>query len=104
MLRAYVNYPNPKVSIHHDPSCGAIQKNNKPGQRVVRIDAENISAEIRRFTTKGYSFAANPAENDMWLEANFEDADFEAAVIAHVHRLIGKHYAPLAKVGVETHC
>ena len=104
MLNAYVNYPKPEVSAHHDPSCRAIQKNAKPGQRLVRIDAPSIPAELQRFKVKGYTFAANRAGNDMSIEVDFEDADFENAVIACVHRLIGKHYSPLARVAVETHC
>lgn len=104
MLKAYVNYPNPKVSVHHDPSCGAIRKMAKPSQRLVRIDAGSISAELQRFRAKGYTFAANPAGNDMWVEADFADPDFEAAVIAYVHRLIGRHYSPLARVAIEKHC
>ncbi len=104
MLKAYVNYPNPKVSIHHDLSCRAIQKMAKPGQRVVRIDPSSVCAELQRFRGKGYTLAANSAGNDMWLEADLGDTDFEAFVIAYVHRLIGKHYSPLAKVAIENHC
>ena len=104
MLNAYVNCPDPKVSTHHNPSCREIQKNAKPGQRLVRIDATSISAELQRVKVKGYTFAANRARNDMWIEVDFEDADFENAVIAYVHGLMGKHYSPLARVAVETHC
>ncbi len=104
MLKAYVNYPNPKVRVHQDPSCGAVQKRAKAGQRLVRIDATSISAELQRFIAKGYTFAANPAGNDMWLAVDFGDAEFEAAVIAYVHRLIGARYPPLARVAVQKHC
>ena len=99
-MKAYVNYPNPKVRVHQDASCGEIQKMAKPGQRLVKINTASISAELQRFATKGYTFAANPAGNDMWIEADFGDTDFEA----YVHRLIGKHYPPLAKVAVDQHC
>ncbi len=104
MLMAYVNYPNPKVSVHHDPSCGSIQKMGKQGQRLVRIDPATISVELGRFSSKEHTFAANPAGNDMWLEIDFGDADFETAVLGYVHRLIGRHYSPLARVGIENHC
>jgi hypothetical protein len=104
MLIAYVNYPNPKVSVHHDPSCAEIQKMAKAGQRRVRIDPKTISAELHRFKAKEYAFAATAARNDMWLEVDFGGADFEAAVIAYVHRLIGEHYPPLAKVAIGSHC
>ncbi len=104
MLKVYVNYPNPKVSVHHDPLCGAIQKMGKPDQRLVRIAPETISAELGRFSRKEYTFAANPAGNDMWLEIDFGDAAFEAAVLSYIHRLIGGHYSPLARVEIENHC
>ncbi len=104
MLKAYVNYPNPKVSVHHDPSCGQIQKMAKPGQRLIRIDSKTISVELQHFTSKKYTFTANPAGNDMWLEIDFGDPSFEAAVLGYLHRLIGKHYSPFAKVDLEEHC
>jgi len=104
MLKAYVNYPNPKVRAHHNASCKQIQKRKKPDQRLVRIDLSNISAELRRFSGKHYTFAANAAENDMWLDLDFADADFEFAVLAYVHRLIGRHYTRLAAVEIEKHC
>jgi hypothetical protein len=104
MLKAYINYPNPKISAHHDRSCGAIQKMGKANQRLIRIDRTTISAELQRFASKEYTFAANPAGNDMWLEIDFGDANFEAAVLSYVHRLIGAHYSPLAEVEIQNHC
>jgi hypothetical protein len=104
MLKAYNNYPNPKVRVHHNRSCAEIQKMGKVAQRVVHIGFRTISAELQRFSNKEHTFAANPAANDMWLEIEFGDTDFEAAVLAYVHRLIGKHYSPLSKVGIEQHC
>jgi hypothetical protein len=104
MLSVYINYPNPKVSVHHDPSCGAIQKMGKQDQRHIRIDQKTISAELGRFAAKEHTFASNPEGNDMWLEIDFGDANFEAAVLNYVHRLIGQHYSPLAGVAVQNHC
>ncbi|MGA3325806.1 MAG: hypothetical protein ABSF45_15140 [Terriglobia bacterium] len=104
MLKAYVNYPNPKVTIHRDPSCQSIQKMAKQRQRFVRINPKTISTELQRFKAKGYAFAANAAGNDMWLEADFGDAAFEVAVVKYVHHLIGEHYAPLGKAIIGTHC
>jgi hypothetical protein len=104
MLKAYVNYPNPRLTIHTDLSCGDIQKMKKPGQRQVRIDLISASGELQRFQSKGYPFAANPAGNDMWLEVDFGDADFESAVVGYVQRLIGAHYSPLARIVIDRHC
>jgi hypothetical protein len=104
MLMAYVNYPNPRLTIHANLSCGDIQKMRKPEQRYKRIDLMSVSGELQRFQSKEYTFATNPAGNDMWLEVDFNDADFEGAVIAYVQRLIGAHYSPLARVVIDRHC
>ena len=104
MLKVYINYPNPKISVHCDPSCGAIQKMSKADQRLVLIDRTTISAELQRFADKEYTFAANPAGNDMWLQIDFGDEEFESAVLRYVQHLIGQHYSPLAGVEIQKHC
>lgn len=104
MLKAYVNYPNPKVSVHGNSSCHQVEKMAKPFQRVVRIDSQSISAQLRGFSEGRYAFAAKQSQNDMWIEADFGDPEFEAAVVDYVHRLIGARYRPLARVEVVRHC
>ncbi len=104
MLRVYINYPNPKFSVHTDHSCAHIQKSAKPNQREVSVDVQTISTELARFREKEYSFGAYPAANDMWLLIDFADQDFEMAVLRYIQRLIGKHYRPLRDATIETHC
>jgi hypothetical protein len=104
MLKVYINYPNPKISMHRDPSCGAIQKMSKSDQRLITINRTTISAELQRFGDKEYTFAANPAGNDMWLQIDFGDEEFESAVLRYVQNLIGKHYSPLAEAQIQQHC
>jgi len=103
MLHAYVNSPQPKVITHPDPSCPRIQMNAKPGQRIVRINIDTISTELRRFKAKEYRFAAEPSKNDMWVEVDFDDAEFEAAVVEYIRCLIGKHYSGIRRVSVRRH-
>lgn len=104
MLRIYVNYPNPRVTVHADPSCGYVRMMDKPQQRVVRIDPSTISVEIQRFIGKQYTFASQPDSNDMWLEIDFNDREFEEAVLWYVHRCLGRHYKPLRDSQIKTHC
>lgn len=63
MLRAYVNYPNRRISVHHT-GCGAIRKGRKDGQRCIQITPASLSSELQRFNMKAYSLGANAAEND----------------------------------------
>jgi hypothetical protein len=104
MLQAYLNYPNPHVFIHRRGGCPEIGKMTKVGQRRIRIDPAAISHELQQFAAKAYPFAADRLKNDMWLEVDFGDPDFELAVVEHVRHLVGMHYTPFAAVKVETHC
>lgn len=104
MLMAYINYPNPKVSVHRDASCGAIQKMGKAGQRRVRLDPATISTELQNFLAKHHLFAANSAGNDMWLDIDFGDPDLEAATVHFIHRIVAKHYSPLGNAKIAIHC
>lgn len=104
MTKAYVNYPNPKFRIHRNPSCTYVGRMEKPEQRHIRIDTDSASTELRRFANNQHIFSSNAESNDMWLDIEFEDADFEMSVLKYVCRLIGKHYAPLAGVKPTIHC
>lgn len=99
-----MNYPDPKFSIHRNPMCAEVHKRGKTGQRHIRIDIDSVSTELRRFANKNYTFNSNAGSNDMWLDIEFDDADFEKSVLKYVRWLIGKHYAPLGKAELTTHC
>jgi hypothetical protein len=104
MLKVYVNYPNPHVSIHAGPTCGAIQMTRKPVQRLMPIDRGTLSDELTRFADKTYTFACSREHNDMWLEVEFGDASFETAVVHYIKNLLGQHYQPLNRAVIERHC
>ena len=76
----------------------------KSGQRRVKIDRTNIATEIQNFGSKKYMFAAEPARNDIWLETEFADTEFETAVISYIHRLLGKQYSRMGRAVLQEHC
>jgi hypothetical protein len=104
MIKAYINYPNPHVTAHCDPNCGNIQAQHKSHQRYLLINTAMVSAELQNFRDKKYTFAANPQGNDMWLEIDFHDQNFEQAVLEHICRLIGNYYKPFEGIEPKTHC
>ena len=104
MLKVYFDYPNARVSVHHDPNCSRIQVMHKLDQRQCRIDIASISAELQKFRSKEYRFASKPALNDMWLEVDFQDEEFEMAVLSHIRRLLGQHYKSFSDSSLEIHC
>lgn len=104
MLQAYLNYPNPKIRLHAQASCGEIGKMKKAGQRHVLINNASISAELQKFASKAYRFNADAANNDMWLSVDFDGDAFEMAVVEYVQRLVGRHYGPFSAVRIDRHC
>jgi len=104
MLKAYINYPNPHITIHGDAGCADIRKQHKEGQRLVRLDVASLSTELKRFKAKDYRFGSAAGTNDMWLEVDFADHAFERAIVEYVRKLLAEHYTPFGQVGVEQHC
>ena len=104
MIYVYLNYPNRQATVHHDSTCQHIRQAHKQGQRTAKINLAKISEELGKFADKQYTFASKPSQNDIWLEIDFRDADFEKAVAAYVLRLAGKHYKPFRELGLQTHC
>jgi hypothetical protein len=104
MVKVYINYPNPHISLHRKAGCGNIRQQQKAGQRIVHLNIASLSAELKRFKARDYRFGADAQTNDMWLEIDFNDPEFERAVIEYIRRLLAEHYTPFRRVVIETHC
>ena len=104
MLQAYINYPEPHLTTHADSTCSQISKMAKPGQRKVRLDASTLSRELQKFAARVYRFGSNSQVNDMWLEIDFGDEEFERAVSEYVLRLVTTHYRRFRGAPIRRHC
>lgn len=103
MLMAYINYPNPHVTAHYDLSCGNIQSQNKPNQRYQKINLGTLSSELLKFKTKQHRFGTHPY-NDMWVEIDFQDRNFELSVLVFICGLLEKNYGRFKKLKPNIHC
>lgn len=90
MLKAYINYPNPHVTLHAE-GCSTIRQHHKPEQRIVELNINTISEEFKKFANGDYCFGANPNTNDMWLAVDFKDRDFEEAIVKYIVNLLKKN-------------
>ena len=104
MLQVYINYPNPLISIHGNVACANIKKMGKQAQRQITLNIGTLSAELLKFQQKGHRFASDSLSNDMWLNIDFSDQEFEREVLRYVQGLIGNHYQPLRHIKPQTHC
>lgn len=104
MLSVYVNYPNSRVSAHHDSLCSQIRAQRKRNQRTCKINPLAVAAELDRFRDKEYPFQSKAEWNDMWIEIDLQDREREEAVAREILRLLGTHYKRFAGISMTVHC
>ena len=95
MIRVYINYPKPHMTIHNDPNCSEFQKHGKPNQRLIQINMQNISVELPKFRNRSgniYKFNSRTQYRDMWLEIDFGDIFFEIDLYRYIRRLLCGRY------------
>lgn len=94
MLFVYVNYPNPRISVHSDPACGHVYHHQKDDNRIVKLNITSLSTELSHFVANDYLFSATAELNDMWLEIDCQDQILELAIVGFVRTQLAKHYKP----------
>jgi hypothetical protein len=104
MITVYINYPQPHITVHRDLSCKQIRSHKKINQRCSRINSATEAEELQKFTRKEYSFAANPDENDIWLEIDYQNIDKELVILEMVCRAIARYYKPFRSKSPQIHC
>jgi len=61
-----------------------------------------MSKELLEFAENNHSFASHPEVNDMWLQIDCDDDDFELAVCSFVQRKLAERYTPFRKAEFHT--
>ena len=104
MTKAYINYPEPHVTLHADQRCPEIGKMRKPNQRHAHVNITSFSREVQDLTSKSFRFGADSSINDLWISVDFNDRQFEKAVIDYIHQRLVSRYTPLGRVHPQYHC
>lgn len=103
MINVYINYPNAHMTIHRESDCNSIRMNEKEGQRIVQIHRKNLSKVIKRFRKQEYKFAAHKEKNDLWMQIDFENYEFELAVAKYLFSILQTFYKPFRDVVPKEH-
>lgn len=103
MIAVYINYPNKRFSIHRNSAVNEKQISEKVNQRVLKINISNLSDYLMKFKQSKYKFESSQKFNDMWLEINFGNINFEVAVAEYILFLLGKRYKPFRETEPEYH-
>ena len=104
LTKAYLNYPNPHMTLHNDLACAEIAKMSKANQRDVAITRASFTQAIGQLTNDGFRLGADASINDFWLSVDFGDPEFEEALARYVCRLLGQRYTPLQRARINRRC
>ena len=104
MTKAYLNYPNPHMTLHGDSGCAEIGKMGKANQRDVAITRASFTQALAQLTLRGFRLGPDASVNDVWLCVDFGDPEFEEAVARYIHRLLGRRYSRLQGTPIARHC
>jgi hypothetical protein len=96
MTSIYIDYPIPSFTPKHGIPAEDSRIHHKENQRVIRINAENFSTEIQPFILQQIKFSSTAGVNDLWVEIDFGDEQFELEIGKFIQRLLGQRYMPLA--------
>jgi hypothetical protein len=102
-MKVYVNFPDPHFTIHHDPACGQIQKHHKPNQRHIAVTSGTLPNILTEFVQNKHPFAANPQENDLWLDISLATAKHEEAFVYVLQLILAGHYGSFQHAHIVDH-
>jgi len=104
MINVYVYYPNPHLTIYTKRTCNDIGKMKKPGQRTEKVTTASFSTVVPMLVSNKFQFGATAPKNDLWLEVDFDDEEFEKAFARYVLQQFAKRYRPFNGAHAKTHC
>ncbi len=97
-MKAYINYPDPHITLHFDDNCSEIQKRRKPDQRVVAITDSTVREVLMDFINDKYRFGSDSEINDLWLDINVDNQKYGEALVIVIHAVIRQKYTRLNRV------
>ena len=104
MIKAYLNYLDPIVTIHRRPNCDLAKVGPEKNIRHVLIDSDSLSKELARFRNNKYRLSSEPGMCDIWLILDFQDSEFEMALVSHLKRVVGLLSSPIKDCELQVHC
>ena len=104
MIKAYIDYSDPCITIHRNPLCD--HANVGPDQKIrhLMLNPSSLSKELDRFRNNKHRFAEELYMNDMWLIFDFQDSEFEIALLSYLKKLVGLSNSTIKSCNIEMHC
>ena len=103
-MKAYISYGEERIAVHRFADCELAKVG--PGEKIrhVLLNQDSISRELGRFRNMKHQFSEKAGMGDMWLIFDFQDAEFEMALLKHVQKLVGISNARIGNSAIDVHC
>ena len=104
MIKAYINFNEPGITVHKYAICEEAKVGPDQKIRHVMLNPGSISKEMDRFMNNKHQFTEEQYMNDMWLVFDFQDPEFESALLSHLQKLIGLSNSTIKSCKIQVHC
>ena len=104
MIKAYINYIDQSVTIHKNPHCDEAKAGPDEKIRHVMLNPDFLSKEHDLFRKNKHRFSDEPFMGDMWLMFDFQDTEFEIALLRYLKQLIGRNNNIIKVCKTQEHC
>ena len=96
MTSIYIDYPDPHFAARVGVTAAERFRHGDIQRRVIRITPQTFSEDVRPFLVREVPFGASSGLNDLYLELDFDNVEFEAAIGKYLQAILGERYRPLA--------
>ncbi len=103
-MYAYINRPNPHITIHCDSLCKQIYLHKKSEQRHVVVNPSNLLTVLDDFIHDKYELKSGKLNNDLWLDISLDTPEQELGLVHVIHGIISQRHAPFVSAPVNIHC
>ena len=104
MIKAYINYNDPSITIHKNTLCDKANVGPEERIRHVMLNPDFLSKEHNRFKNNKHRFSDEPYMSNMWIILDFQDKEFEIALVGYLKKLIGLNNSTIKNCKTQEHC
>lgn len=103
-MQVYVNYPNPRITVHHNDECQHVRMYQKEEQRCYTVRPSNAAGIIVEFLSGKIVFKSDGNFNDLWFDISLGTREQELKFVYGFQKIVGQRYERLITAPVSIHC
>lgn len=101
MISVYINYPNKVFSLAHDVSAAERWRHPDSKHRVEPVNFDTLGSFISKLQSGDIKFLPQADFNDLYIEVDFGEDEFDLQVVLYIKRVLGARYKPFRDAEVR---